>query len=187
MAETKQSERSGSGVMWLVLLGLPFLAVGGAMLWWAGAMGLRWVRAGDWVEVPAVVEEVSLEHHRGSARKRGTSYEVHCTYRYTFAGRQYTGERVGVGSGSDHLGSWQEETYRRLKEARQRGETVTCYVDPDQPDASLLDRRFRWPLFIFYMAMVGTGPGTFSRFVAGLSRWAGARWGTGSPSSGSLA
>jgi len=87
----------------------------------------------SWEETRAQIDDIDLHsvHDRDS-----TTHKVVAPYTYKFAGRHYTGERVGLSGLADNIGGWQIGTFQRLREAKGDGRPVVCYVDPD-------DRRAR--------------------------------------------
>ena len=158
MAKAKGTSRKKT--VFMSLFGLPFFAVGCVMGWLGATMCVRHVQARSWPEIPAHVE--SIELNRGE-----DTDSVACVYRYTFEGRTYEGNKVGLSGGSDNIGSWQRRTYRRLRSARQQGRTVPCFVDPDHPTTAYLDRDLRWELLLFHSAFVVIFGGAGGFFIAG--------------------
>ena len=134
------------GLGCLVLLALPFALVGLAVIFMSGLMLWSWAEARDWLEVPARILEVELEEHTG---EDSTTYEAVASYEYEFAGQTYIGDRVGLGTGADNIGSFHEDRYRELAAVKARGKPFRCYVDPDNPGRSILYREMRWGLFTF--------------------------------------
>ncbi len=163
MAGTSKASGRGAVVL-LTLFGLPFLGIGVFMGYRTGAMLWRWSEAKGWEDVPAVIEHVELETHHGDD---STTYEVVCRYRYRFSGEEHTGEEVGLVPGADNLGSWHERTHARLRAAYERGEAVTCYVDPGRPGRALLDRELRWGLMGFHLIFVVCFGGVGAGLIAG--------------------
>jgi MFS family permease len=106
-----------------------------------------WWLARDWQQVSATVTEAKLETSRGKT----TTYRAVARYEYEFGGKRYTGRRVGFGSGSDNVGDWQHKQYERLDAAQQSGQPVTAWVDPQRPEAAVLERSIRWSMLVFYV------------------------------------
>ena len=115
----------------------------------------------QWQPMPAQVLDVQLEQHPGS--NGGATYQVRARYRYTVAGQSYEGQRVGLDprGGADNVGDWQAQWHRTLRQAQDRGEPITAWVNPQAPSQALLDRSIRWRLQIFRLpfALVFTGIG----------------------------
>ena len=137
---TKKSRRV------LALFGLPFFAAGCVMAFLCIRMIVQHYAAMHWVETPAEIVAVKMEG--------GKTDSVSCTYVYTFDGREYKSDRVGLIGGSDNIGKWQQVTYQRLKQAYDRHRPVTCYVNPTRPEKALLDREIRWPMVLFFGGFV---------------------------------
>lgn len=146
---TRRTSSGSTGLGCLFLFALPFAGVGvfmGFLTIWSVA---DWFSMRSWVPVDAELVSVDLEESRGSD---STTYEVTASYRYTYDGRQYIGLRVGLHTGSDSIGGYQRDTYRKL--AARRGKTVVCFVDPDEPSRAVLDRNLRYERLGFYLLFV---------------------------------
>lgn len=140
---TSLSARSRWG---LSLFGLPFFAVGCVMAFLCVRMIVQHYAARSWVETPAEITFVTMDADETN--------RVTCNYVYTFEGREYKGDRVGLMGGGDNIGSWQQVTYHRLKQAYDRDQPVVCYVHPRNPEKALLDRELRWPMVMFFSGFV---------------------------------
>ena len=142
-----QGSRAGR---WVVMLfGLVFLGVGAGFLLF-GVVPNLWdaVRMRDWTPVPAEVVKLDLKSNRSDD---STTWKVTARFRYVYAGRGYTGDRVGIAdAGSDNIGRWQQDTWSRLKGS----EHVTLWVNPDNPSESVFDRDLRWVLLGFKLIFV---------------------------------
>lgn len=166
---TRNSSSRSTGLGCLALFALPFAGVGlfmGFLTMWSI---VDWYSMRSWVPVDAELVAVDLESSSGSD---STTYEVTASYRYAYGGRQYTGSRVGLHTGSDSIGDYQRDTYREL--AARRGETVVCFVDPDEPSRAVLDRELRFERLGFYLLFVilfgGAGFGLMAGGVYGARK-----------------
>ncbi|KPK37309.1 MAG: hypothetical protein AMJ69_11955 [Gammaproteobacteria bacterium SG8_47] len=114
------------------------------------------LRMSSWVSVDAQLEMADLERNRDGD---STTYRVRARYHYVFRGHRFGGERVGIHGGSDNLGSWHEDTYRRLRS----GQAMSVWVNPDEPSEAIYDRSLRWGLIglysIFLIVFGGVGAG----------------------------
>ncbi len=158
----------------LVLFGLVFVIMGSI----PGCIALHDLSTAegtaDWSETTAVL--LSVDKHQGD-----DTWSVEARYRYRApdpeglepgAMRDYDGLRVGIHSGSDNIGSWQEDTYRRLHAAWKAEQPVPCWYDPAIPAQAVLDRTPRWELvgFMFIFPLVfGLAGGGIAWF--GISLW----------------
>jgi hypothetical protein len=132
-----------------MLFGLVFLVIGGGFLL-LGVLPNLWDawRMQDWVQVPAAVEALDLQT---SDSDDSTTYRVAARFRYDYQGQRYTGERVGIADGgSDNVGEWQRDTWRRLRNQDQ----VRLWVNPAEPSESVFDRELRWGLLGFKLIFV---------------------------------
>src|SRR5690606_38069555 len=108
---TPEKEKKKSGIV-LILFGAAFLLPGLCIMVFGPLDTLyQHVRSSDWVQVPATLESVSLNSHRGDD---GYTYSVSASYRYRVNGRSYTNTRVGYDTGSDNIGDYHDDLVWRL-------------------------------------------------------------------------
>lgn len=164
----------------LALFALPFAAVGVGMTLVIGSTLLEARRMASWPQVPARILETNLEHHRGS--KGGTTYKVAARYQYSAGGverEEREGTRVGMHSGSDNIGSYQQDMYRTLSQAKSAGRTVPCFVNPADPGQAILDPHPRPGLLafqaLFGVLFGGVGFGMLAAAFAGAKSGRGSR------------
>lgn len=136
------------GVLVCLLFAIPFGGVGVFASWAIGKMLSDGWSAREWVRVRAQVDSADLH---ASANRRSETYRAEGRYRYTFEGREYASERLGISplGGSDNVGDWQEEIAARLDEARASGKPITVWVNPANPSEAAVDREIRWPMVVF--------------------------------------
>jgi hypothetical protein len=113
----------------------------------------------SWEEVPAQIVACDLKRHKGS--RGGATYEATATYTYTFNGQEYTGNRVGIHSGSDN-GAFQHADYGVLRDAKNSGRKLPCRVNPANPDDAVLfwrprPERVMLMAYVFGFAFAGSG------------------------------
>ena len=132
---------------------------------------IKWQNMKSWVEVPAFITQTNLEVNSDSD---STSYKATATYTYTYNDKLYTGNKVTMHSGSDNIGSFQENTYAKLTKHKESGEPFRCYVNPDNPSKSILYRKPRWEKLGFYLIFVfafgGFGYGMFIAALLGIGK-----------------
>src|SRR5690606_1729945 len=90
--------------------------------------------------VPATLESVSLDRHRGD---NSYTYSVSASYRYSINGHNYYNTRVGYDMGSDNIGDYHDDLVWRLERAREAGR-LRVWVNPEDPAESQLVRDLRW-------------------------------------------
>ncbi len=145
---------TGCGVLFL----MPFAAVGiGAAMMMAWHVWSYWV-AQSWIERPCDI--VRVEAVRGG---KGGSWRVDADYRYEFNNQPFTGNRVWFGSGSDNIGRFQQQVLDELNTHRLQRRPFRCFVNPNDPSASVLYRDIRFEMlafeFIFVLVFGGVGVG----------------------------
>lgn len=141
------SNNSGSGKdgrRWtLALFGLPFALAGlGVLLFLAAPMVLDWHRMQSWEPVPAQVLAANLVSSR-SDNNSSTTWRATARYRYSYGGNDYEGDRVAILGGGDNIGDFQQALGNRLQQARDRGEPITVYVNPEAPQQAVVSRDLR--------------------------------------------
>lgn len=153
--------------LFLSLFGLPFLGVG---IWMTVVCILPISEANAmraWKQAPATILKTELETHSDS--EGGCTYRVTALYEYEWEGKKHRGQRVGIYTGSDNIGSFHHDAHRRLESCRASGSEFPCYVNPASPDQSILFRNVRWEMFALngMFAMVFGGAG-FGMVVGGF-------------------
>lgn len=150
------------GSWWMLLLALPFAAVGLGVLCLSVVPTLHdWTRMQSWRPVEAHLEAAALQHHRGS--KGGSTQSVEARYRYSVGGREFHGERVAIADGADNVGDFQSELGAALEDALRQERAITVWVNPDDPAEAIIDRSLRPGLLalklVFVVAFGGVGFG----------------------------
>jgi hypothetical protein len=134
-------------------------------VWFASTI-LTYLSARNWVETPARIVRAELKVSHG----KSTTYEATAEYTYEFGGRQYNCNRVGITSGADNVGSFQQNAFRELSQYQRSGKPFRCYVNPARPDQALLYRDLRWETatmqMIFALVFGGVGFGLMLGGVA---------------------
>lgn len=139
---------------------VPSLVVAMVCLW---SLILRpaldWTRSRDWEPTEAVMEKawVKITH-----RTRHSMHQVAVEFRYRYQGQSHLGTRhsfhsSAIGEGEDHA--------QQVVNSLPAGKTVTCWVNPDDPDEAVLDPSLPlqsgWAVFFAtpFLAMGLTGLG----------------------------
>lgn len=135
-----------------MLFSLPFAAVGVFMTgWlWRDVARSREIMA-TWAVAPAVIESAELKSQRGS---KSTTYEAVGTFSYTYEGRHYRSDRLGLDTGADNIGNYQKNLHRDMKSARRKGSALECRVNPANPEEAILRPEWR-PEMALFRAMFG--------------------------------
>ena len=174
MAKSKGAKNLSGGC--LSLFGLPFLAAGLFMTGMYFSGYLEWWDARGWEEVPCWIEMAEMETSSGES----TTYEATANYRYEYGGRVFHGDRVSFQGGADNIGDFQQDAHRELSRyaasavkgaehdpAAEGREAFRCYVNPDDPEESVLYRTLRWPMQAFFAIFALTFPAVGAGLVAG--------------------
>jgi len=159
-----------------------FLLAGLGFLGFFAGPAIHVFQARSWEAVPCEIVESHVASHRGDD---STTYSVEVTYRYDAGGWEHTGNRYRFlgGSSSGYEGK------QRVVDSLPPGTRTTCWVDPDNPDESVLDRglhaEYLFALLPLIFVAVGAGGIFFSlakaRSMRGVKDTGAARWLPGGP------
>jgi hypothetical protein len=148
------------GRIFLFLFALPFFGVGVWMGYSIAANITDAWQMRQWVATDGTLLSAGYETHSGSD---SNTYEAYAEFSYEFGGHRYTSTRVAIAGGADNIGDYQQDLGRYLSGAKNRGETIIVFVDPDEPSEAIIDRSLRWGLvgfksiFLFVFGGVGLG------------------------------
>ena len=80
----------------MMLLSLPFSAVGTAIIFWVGFIWLEYEDVKSWDTADGYIEQAELERSYSSSNDGGstTTYQVIASYRYIYQGKEYRNNRV---------------------------------------------------------------------------------------------
>ncbi len=149
----------------MTIFALPFFGIGVWMLWSVSTTLYQATQMKDWAAVEASVLRGGYETHRGDD---SDTYEAYAEYSYSYGGQRYSGQRVSLSVGGDNISEYQRDIGRDLRTAAAGGKAILVYVDPEEPQYSIIDRDIRWALigfksiFIFAFGGVGLGLLIFS-------------------------
>jgi hypothetical protein len=132
-----------------------FLPLAIAVGWWPlWVIGKDAYDTRDWVQAPAQVRAATLAFPQNAKTSTGhanSSIEAQAIYEYEWKQKRYTGQRIGIGfSSSDSFGTWQRDTYDRLKNAEISGQPIRIWVNPMDPNQSVIDRHPRSEMLMFH-------------------------------------
>ncbi|PXX41483.1 ankyrin repeat domain-containing protein [Undibacterium pigrum] len=133
------------------LFALAFAIGFGVGGWFVGVMPMAkqvhgWWRADELVAVQARVDQLSMHESRGKSRTRRADAE----FVYQYNGKTYRSKRINIaGDSSDNIGSYHDEVYATLKQASDSQQTVTLWMDPQEPEFAVYDKSLRLSLFLF--------------------------------------
>ncbi len=174
MAKLKTSKTLGGGC--LSLFGLPFLLAGLFMSGLYFKSFSEWLAARTWDEVPCWIESAELKVSRGDD---SDTYRATATYRYVYQGRTRRGDRVTFHSGGDNVGKFQHQAHRELSsyvakpgkgaahDPQRDARPFRCYVNPSDPEESVIYRTLRWEMQAFMAIFALTFPAVGAALVAG--------------------
>jgi hypothetical protein len=125
----------GGGHRLGLVLGLIFVVVGGVVFAFLFAVpAFRTFSAAGWQATPCAVVRSTV---RSWSTDDGTSFRPDVLYEYSAGGRSWRSNRVtffsALSSGADRS--------RSIRDRYPGGASTTCWVDPDDPSRSVLDRK----------------------------------------------
>lgn len=171
-AKAAKARHKGNEKNALILFGFMFFSIGLVITYIMLIRPLIGIwNARDWVETPCRVISAEVGVHDGD---EGNTYSVDIVYKYTVDEKQYRADRYDFMGGSS--------SGRRTKQAivdqyRNAADSV-CYVDPDNPSESVLQRSLTAKNLIglFPLIFVGVGMGVMvfgfkQKFRSGRQQW----------------
>ncbi len=144
-----------AGSIFCLLFIIAFGAGGAVGIAGIGAHAGGWLQTRAWQPVMASVQGAQLSESRG---RKSTTYRVSAAYTYSVEGKEHRGTRVGYTDTGDNIGSWQEDRYAELDDARRGGRRILAWVDPQQPGNAIIDRELRWGLVLFMLPFATVFP-----------------------------
>lgn len=78
----------------------------------------------------------------------GSENQTEARYQYQVNGVTYQADRVYVAAFSDNIGSYHSDMLARLSNQQRTGEPIGVWVNPIDPQQSVIDRDMRWGLFV---------------------------------------
>ncbi|MGM0600108.1 MAG: DUF3592 domain-containing protein [Candidatus Rifleibacteriota bacterium] len=132
----KKEIKLGDGC--LALFGLPFFLMGFAFFLWGLSMVNTWHKSQDWDRVPAKIISADMKTHHDSD---GNTYSLKGEYKYTYKGKEYIGDRVQLETGSSSAYDEKKQLLNRMQQAIKNETPIEAYVDPDNPEESILFRQ----------------------------------------------
>jgi hypothetical protein len=158
-----------AGVWVTLLLGLPFLGVGIGAGYFVASTLIDAQRMKSWTEVPASIIRTELTSSQGDD---STTYRVTAEYSYYINNKSYHGSRVGLHGGYDNIGSFHHRVNAELNQYVQSEKPFRCYVNPENPNDSILYPNPRWEkvgfMMLFCLLFGGAGLGIT---IFGVSYW----------------
>lgn len=153
-----RGNKAGAGC--LTVFGGIFFIVGVGIFLFGLASIYSSLQANDWQPVDATITRVEQVISRGDD---STTYGVNGAFQYQYEGQTYISSQLNFYTGTDNIGSYQQDFYYRLKMAKENNRTVTAYVNPDNPSEAVIDKDIRWGMLgfhsIFLIVFGGIGLG----------------------------
>jgi hypothetical protein len=164
------SPRSGGLLGCVGLFLLPFAAVGTFMFYLIFSDLHGWFKMQSWQEVPARIVIANLESHSDS--DGGTTYKATAQYEYVYQDKRYTSSRVSRYGGADNVGSFHRDIYNEISPYQNSEKLFRCYVNPSAPQESILYRKARLGMVMFYsmfaLCFGGFGYGIFAGMLLSM-------------------
>jgi len=146
--------------IWGGFVGGIFFLAGLAMFYFLSLSTLlEWYGMKSWEEAPARILSVELKEN--ASGDGAPTYRAEAEYVYRYRGRQYTGTRLAVLEMADNFSSYHHDMFEKLQTAKDSGQPVAVFVNPDRPEEAVMDRDMRWGAFAFltFFALVAAGVG----------------------------
>jgi hypothetical protein len=125
--------------MWDVLKALPGLALPALMFYFFFVRPARRVRgAKSWLETPCVIVASAVKEDETDSGL----YTLLVTYQYDFGGQSYRSSRYSFSV----LATAGYRGKKRVAGRLAPGTSAVCYVNPDDPRDSVIDRGLTWDM-----------------------------------------
>jgi len=131
----------GTGIVFILVFSLAFMAGGGFALYSSVDLISFWYRAQSWPEVPAQIQSVELLS-KTSSENDSVTYKASAKYTYQFNEQQYEGNRVTIGNAYTSFQDYPRHCVSVLNRHVLSEESFPCYVNPKNPNESVLFRDF---------------------------------------------
>ena len=145
-----------------MLFGLIFAGAGGLFTWFIVSESFRQATTYTWDKTPCLIEsvEIQVDEHRDSP------FQLVATYTYEAGGTRRTSTQYSLGE------TWDDE-YESLalqRAALLGSDSNHCWVDPDNPEVAVLDRKSLWfGLLVFFpLIFVAVGLAIIYGAISGL-------------------
>lgn len=142
------------------LMGLAFFGAGLLALWGLGHQVYDGASTYFWQPTPCVIET-----SRVVADEYDDDHLFEVTYRWTWEGREYRGDRLWP-----HYQGSSLTKANAFTVAYPPGRQVTCLVDPDEPSEASLERPSVWSAFLILIPFPFLGVGLFLLWMVFPSR-----------------
>lgn len=143
---TIASSKPASRVGGIVFGGIFFLFGFGFFIAFVGSAIIDRIAMQAWQPVQITLTDVKLQRNYSDG---SSTYKATASYVFDFQGQNFEGNRVSLHSGSDNIGSYQQDINSRLQNAMKAGRQVSAWVNPSNPTESVIDRSVRWSMIIF--------------------------------------
>lgn len=152
--------QKASGTGCLRLFFVPFFLAGTALFFFLTVRPVVEVLdARNWQETPCVIDSSRVVSHSG----KGTTYSIEIVYHYNNAGRILTSKQYSFAVGATSGRSAKAAVVQRYPP----GMETFCYVDPDAPEKSVIDRGFQGEFAFGAIGLVFALPGALGLIFAG--------------------
>jgi len=155
-------------------IGYAFIVGGLIPIGMAAGAVWNWNRARSWVPTEAGVVAIDLNTNTGTGpRGRSTSTTLSAEYEYKWDDDVVSADGISPFDSIECFVGYKRKIAARLRTAKARGETVTCYVNANSPREAYLNREFRWMPVLIVSAggMLFSGVG----FLLARQQWRQAR------------
>lgn len=149
----KSSNTQNLGVM--IMVALVFIAGGIFFFFMSFYVPLNNVhKSASWESVPAAVTASKLAESTGFKRSRKQSYTIKIEYRYEYNGKNYTGDLYDFFRSRNRYFSFGEMQMQDIVDDYPAGKKITCLVNPENPDESVISRELYYPALVFVIIPV---------------------------------
>ena len=145
----------------IVLFGSIFVAVGVGLLIFGIVIPYLWCNASaSWTQVPCKIISSDVQRHDGDD---SVSYSVEIEYQYEFENGTYRSSRYDFNFAQNKT----KKTCKRIVAGLPAGKRSVCFVDPKDPQSSVLDRDWEMEWMFLVMGIIFSAAGS-AVVIAGI-------------------
>lgn len=133
-------------------IAIPAFALALAGAYYVSIIIFRWFQARNWLSIEAKILEINDPSSVGvEVSSLINRKKINAKYEFFFKGCRHTGAKIATGKG------YQSQLHVELYECFKNENNIKIFVNPKNPDQSIVNRDIYWPEFIALLAIAVVG------------------------------